>query len=302
MYHLNGKFGQVRLSRSFVNPKNMRTPFAFLQAGWHRCNDLYRISRPHGLDSYTIFFSLTEGGRFRLQNKVYPSGYPVVQDSSERALCGKIYEIPASSIAILPPGMAHEYYAEKGGWWEFYWLHTGKRNTQILEKIIETQGYVFSTSRTAAIGKMIERIFPEQTSPDDILFEITASRVVSDIFHMMWESSYTAAAHNQKDIGLIPKIIHEIEEHYMQDLKIAALADANYLSQQHMIRVFKAETGYTPYEYLKKYRLKKAAELLSFTDFPVTEIAAFTGFPSSSNFIYQFRKEHGMTPAKYRRR
>lgn len=281
MYHINGKFGQVRLSRSFVNQKNIQTPFVFMGAGWHRCNDLYRINRPHGFDSYTIFFSLTAGGRFRLKNRVY--------------------KIPASSITILPPDIGHEYYAAKGEWWEFYWLHTGKPNTEILEKIIETHGYVFSTSRTGEIGKMIERLFPEQTLPDDILFEITASQVISNIFHMMLESSYTAVTNNQKSVGLIPEIIHEIEENYMHDINIATLANKNYISQQHMIRIFKSETGYTPYEYLKKYRLKKAAEILSFTDLSVTEIAAFTGFPSNSNFIYQFKNEYGITPAKYRK-
>lgn len=281
MYHINGKFGQVRLCRSCVKRRNVQVPFDYAGAGWHRCNDLYRIRRPHGIDVYTVFFSLTAGGCFRLRNKTY--------------------EIPASSIAILPPDVAHEYYAARGAWWEFYWIHIGKRNAEILEKIIQRHGYVYITKNAAVIGKKIERLFPEHTLPDDILFEITASQVISNIFHMMLEDSYTVVTDHQKSVGLVAEIIREMEENYSVDINIADLANKNYVSQQHLIRIFKSETGYTPYEYLKKYRLKKATELLTYTDYSVAEIAESIGFPSNSNFIFQFKNEYEITPAKYRK-
>ena len=78
------------------------------------------------------------------------------------------------------------------------------------------------------------------------------------------------------------------------------LAGRFYLSVNQFIRVFRAETGYTPYEYLKRYRLLKACELLRMTEIPVVEIGRRVGFPNASNFIYQFRRQMGQTPAMFR--
>jgi len=281
MYHKNGKFGQVRFCRSCINHKHAQTPFAFVGGGWHRCNELYRVHHPNGSAQYTLFITLTAGGRLRMKNR--------------------LYELPASSITVIPPHTETEYHTAKGEWWEFYWLCMTDRNAEILEKVIQRQGYVFPTFQITQIQKMAERLFPKQALTDEILFEITASQILSNILHMLLEESYSVSANRQKTLGLVPELIHEIEENYSHDINISVLASENFISTQHMIRLFKAETGYTPYEYLKKYRLHKAIELLSHTDLSITEISKFTGFSNNSNFIYQFRNEYGITPAKYRK-
>lgn len=63
----------------------------------------------------------------------------------------------------------------------------------------------------------MERLFPEQTLPDETLFEITVSRVISEMFHMMWESSYAVALDGQKGVGIVPEIMHEIEGNYRNE-------------------------------------------------------------------------------------
>ena len=89
--------------------------------------------------------------------------------------------------------------------------------------------------------------------------------------------------------NIVQNIIREIESNYNQKININELAAKNYISVQHMIRIFHTDTGYTPYEYLKKYRLQKAYELLTHSGLSITEIADRTGFSSTNNFIYQFK-------------
>ena len=281
MYEINGKFGQVRLCRTNIQNQKLETPFIFTGGGWHRCNDLYRIQRPSGLDGYTIFFSLSEGGRLRLNHK--------------------LYEIPGSSFTIIPPDIPTEYFTGKDQWWEFYWLHLGRTNTWILEKLLQTHGYIYQSAKAGKIGKMLESLFPEQTQPDETLYEITASRVISNILHLMLEDSYHILTISQKNSSIVPGIIRNIEDNYSDDIHISELASKNFISLQHLIRLFRAETGYTPYEYLKKHRLKKSVELLTYSDFSIYEIARQTGFSSANNFVYQFKNEYGITPANYRK-
>jgi len=284
MYEINGKFGLVRLCRTNMSSQSTtaaQPPFSFVSGGWHKCNSLYHFQRPHGIDNYLVFFSLTSGGCVRILDKSY--------------------DVPASSIVIIPPDTPHEYFTKANSTWEFYWFHANPQNMEILDDLIRIRGNVFPFSKTARAGKLLENLFPERTEPDMILFNVTASRVLSDILHILIEASWRNVSNVGKNAGIISSILRAIEENYSEELNIAVLAEEHFVSQQHLIRLFKTETGYAPYEYLKKHRLKKSIELLTYSDLPIGQIAKKVGFSSASNFIYQFRNVYGVTPSKYRK-
>lgn len=280
-YAISGEFGQVRLCRSCLKNGNIPLPFYFSHGGWHRCGELYHIARPQGAEWYLLFFSLTEGGRLRIGSDCQ-------------------YEIPASSVAILPPGIPHEYYTAPGQWWEFYWLQIGAENTALLQRLLADFGHVFYLPRVPRMGALVETLFPERFAAGDMLYEITASQTVSQILHLILEDAYGSPENAMRKDGVVQRIIARLEKDYPQKLSMRSIAREHFLSEQHMIRLFREATGCTPYEYLKKYRLQKAGELLIHTDLPISEIAAMTGFSGTNNFICQFRREHGRPPGQYR--
>ena len=61
MYSTNGDFGQVRIANSLptLQSKNL---FSLHTIGWHKCNDLYRISNREGSADHHIFFTLRGSG------------------------------------------------------------------------------------------------------------------------------------------------------------------------------------------------------------------------------------------------
>ena len=74
-----------------------------------------------------------------------------------------------------------------------------------------------------------------------------------------------------------------------------------HMSPSHFSRVFKQQTGFSPYDYVLIVRLNRAKELLQRTSMTVSEIAYETGFNSESNFIYFFTTNVGISPGKFRR-
>ena len=58
--------------------------------------------------------------------------------------------------------------------------------------------------------------------------------------------------------------------------------------------------GFT--EYLNRFRLEQAKQLLEITSISVSEIGLKTGFNSVQNFDRVFKKYMGETPRKYRER
>lgn len=92
-----------------------------------------------------------------------------------------------------------------------------------------------------------------------------------------------------------------IREYFSQNISVSDIAAKLHISTSYFSKVFKEATAFSPYEYILNIRLEKAKELLLKTVLPVSEIACQTGFQSTSNFIYFFHKETGLSPLKFRK-
>ena len=100
----------------------------------------------------------------------------------------------------------------------------------------------------------------------------------------------------------VAKVISRLEERYPEPVAVRDLTRLAHMSVNHLLRVFKEATGLSPIQYLIRFRIGKARELLDTTDGTVTEIAYRTGFSDGNYFARQFRKATGFTPREYRRR
>jgi AraC-like DNA-binding protein len=80
--------------------------------------------------------------------------------------------------------------------------------------------------------------------------------------------------------------------------EVAALCG---ISIPHLTEVFRRDFGQTPWQYLMRHRVERAAELLSTSNRPITEIALDLGFSSSQHFANVFRKLRGHSPSRERR-
>ena len=69
-----------------------------------------------------------------------------------------------------------------------------------------------------------------------------------------------------------------------------------------MSKRFKEQTGEKMLNYINKYRINKAKELLRERDLSVTNTAKQVGFQNSVTLIRLFKKYEGVTPGKYKER
>ncbi|PKQ61396.1 hypothetical protein BZG02_15675 [Labilibaculum filiforme] len=84
-----------------------------------------------------------------------------------------------------------------------------------------------------------------------------------------------------------------------QELDLDLFASELCLNRTLFYQKVKQLTDNTPFELLKMYRLKKAAELLVNTDMQVSEISDLTGFKSRTHFSKLFKDKYDVTPGKY---
>ena len=78
------------------------------------------------------------------------------------------------------------------------------------------------------------------------------------------------------------------------------IADAVNVSEDYLTRIFKKEMGLSPWDYLNRYRINLACNLLQETGKSISEIAVATGFKDQAYFCRVFRKVKGINPGKIR--
>lgn len=92
-----------------------------------------------------------------------------------------------------------------------------------------------------------------------------------------------------------------LHEHYAEPITRAQLARHFGLSERHLDRCFRLETGLAPLAYLNRYRVKQARTLLEQGNRSITQVALAVGFSDSNYFSRVFRQEVGMSPSAYLR-
>lgn len=91
-----------------------------------------------------------------------------------------------------------------------------------------------------------------------------------------------------------------IGKHYQDpNISISDIALDLGISEGHLSRTFKKETDYTLLNYLTRYRIHKAMELLRDCRVKVYEVAAQVGYRDITYFSATFKRVTGLTPSEY---
>lgn len=98
----------------------------------------------------------------------------------------------------------------------------------------------------------------------------------------------------------IQPILHHIQNHLAEEIKVERLAEMACLSKDHFSRIFKSITGLAPCDYVIRKRIERAQFLLITTEKGIKEISEETGFRSASYFTRIFKKQTSRSPARYR--
>ncbi len=117
------------------------------------------------------------------------------------------------------------------------------------------------------------------------------------------QSQFSAAlsvpAGNRSDIS---ELRRWIAAHLTDDLSVAALARRLAVTPRHLARLFHADVGITPGEFVERMRVEHARRLLERTDLTSDRVASESGLGSVETLHRVFRTRLATTPREYRQR
>ena len=91
-----------------------------------------------------------------------------------------------------------------------------------------------------------------------------------------------------------------IQQNYERTFALIEIASSVGASKNYLSQIFHEEMGMPLWDYLNRYRVYKAKELLLTTRLPITEIALRVGFEDFSYFGRVFNKYSGCSPRNFR--
>lgn len=91
-----------------------------------------------------------------------------------------------------------------------------------------------------------------------------------------------------------------ISRHYNEpDISVGTVAKSLNISEGYLSHTFKKETDYTLLNYLTRYRIHKAMELLKDCRVKIYEVAEQVGYRDIAYFSATFKKFTGVSPSEY---
>jgi len=111
-----------------------------------------------------------------------------------------------------------------------------------------------------------------------------------------------SAGNNGRDTQFMNRLLDTIDQYIDDcDLSVERLCSIMSMSQTMLYRKLKAYTGLSITSFIRKVRLKKAAQMLLQTSLSVSEVAYRVGFNDPGYFSRCFREEFGLSPRDFQK-
>lgn len=186
--------------------------------------------------------------------------------------------------------------------WEFLYLVFNGSHAKYMYNMIRTKNNTFHINPPSQVIDPFIRLL-DIDYDDSVASAVKASMIIHNILSAIYEASLNI----MRSKALIPiqdthvnTAINYIINNYKSDLSIDAICTHIGFTKYYFCRIFKEITGDTIHQFVNKYRVNCAKDLLSYSTLTVTAVGESVGFRNLGTFIRVFKSVTGMTPEEYR--
>lgn len=123
---------------------------------------------------------------------------------------------------------------------------------------------------------------------------ILMQQIICEVFSTLHQQAPSV------DIARVKKVLDFIHQHPRSSFSSQELAQLAELKSSRFQQLFRQLTGTTPLQYATRFRLENACNLLLTTNLSIQDIAAECGYDDVFYFSRCFKKQHLISPKKYR--
>jgi AraC-like DNA-binding protein len=234
--------------------------------------------KPH----FMIHYVLSGKGSFTIGKKTYPltKGY---------------------GFLIVPDELAY-YVADENDPWTYVWIgFGGRRAGEIVSQLgLSLQQPVFKSDKSKDVYDLVKDMMDHNTfSVEDALrrnglLSLFLSVIASGM-------SVTPKSDSGSANDYVTRAQAYVRSNYCNPIKVTDIADYVCINRSYLYTLFQNALGISPQQYLSRYRIAKAVELLQLTQLPIESVAISCGYSDPLVFSKAFHQEKGMSPSAYRK-
>ena len=215
-------------------------------------------------------------------------------------IAGKKYELESGTGFLIPPGELAFYQADREEPWTYIWVGFGGSKAQEYIHEIGLSGHtpVFRSEEHEALYACIKDMMGHNTYGTANKLRRVGQLYV---FLSLMAGENPVKEKMEGENQYVKRAIDYIQSNYHIPIKVADVANYVCVNRSYLYSLFQEVLEMSPRQYLSRYRITKAAELLLSTSLSVESIALSTGYNDPFVFTKAFKNVTGMSPTIYRK-
>lgn len=212
------------------------------------------------------------------------------------------YTIEANQGFLIRPHELTFYQADEDDPWTYLWIgFDGKKvKTYLKYSGMDENNYTFSCNETDLLNWYVNQMLKHDTLSH--YNELSLQGLLFLFFAALAKSAETPYEEDvEVDNLYISKAIEYIQKNYQNPILVTDIANYVSLSRTYLTTIFQQTLHMSPQQFLLKFRITKASELLIHTDLSINAIAHSCGYTDPLAFSKTFKKITDLSPSQYRK-
>ncbi len=264
---------------------------------------LFNTEESDDLYVYCCGLSQTEPGHsFGPALKPHFMIHYVLNGKGSFSIGGKRYPLTEKYGFLIVPDELAYYVADENDPWTYVWIgFGGRRAEEIVSQLgLSLQQPVFKSEKSKDIYDIVKDMMDHNTFSveDDLRRNGLLSMFLSVIASGL---SVTPKSDSGSANDYVNRAQAYVRSNYCNPIKVTDIADYVCINRSYLYTLFQNALGISPQQYLARYRIAKAVELLQLTSLPIESVAISCGYSDPLVFSKAFKQEKGISPSTYRK-
>ena len=203
---------------------------------------------------------------------------------------------------MIEPEMMTFYQADQKEPWTYFWVgFTGKRASEYVGDLgINSEQLIFRSEKGEELKKIVLEMLKHNKMT--IRNQYFLQSLLYAYFATLMEDVKVEGSHGENAESIyIKRAIAFIQNNYHRGIKVTDVVNYVCISRSYLHMLFQKSLDISPQEFLTKFRVSRARELLTVTELSIEEVAKSCGYQDVLVFSKMFKKVMGMPPSVFRK-
>lgn len=249
--------------------------------GYAQCQPLHSFG-PAARPNYIIHFILDGKGIYQVGEKKY--------------------ELQAGQGFLIEPEVLTFYQADDKEPWTYLWVgFGGNRAKEYVSDIgLNSEQLSFQSEHGKELKQLVLKMLKNNDPSSNNQYLLQS--ILLEFFYILTKDiEIERKDEKTKESFYVEQAVKYIRNNYSKPIKVADIAAYVCVNRSYLYKMFEKSLQMSPQEFLSRFRISRAKELLTVTELSIEEIAASCGYGDALVFSKSFKKQMGTPPSVYRK-